>query len=210
MTQNGIHVFGEGLVSVDADTLKITLGVVTEGVELETIQAENAAAITRVIQALHDNGIKHDEIKTIDYRIDPQYRYEDSKQLFVGYRITHMLEVKTKQIKNAGKIVDSAVKNGANTVTNIQFTIENDTVFYQHALQLAAKDTLRKAYTLARPYGATAYQIPYLIEEQLSIGGPIPLTYTALKAEAQTPIEPGKLTVQARIKAYFYIINNAR
>jgi uncharacterized protein YggE len=204
--KDGIHVFGEGVISVTADTLKVHVGVVTEGDKLETIQAQNAETSSRVIQAMINLGVRREDIRTIDYRIDPQYQYEDGKQQFIGYRVTHMLEIKTKQIKEAGRIVDVAVENGANLVANIQFSVENDKHYYQHALTLAAKDALKKAESLAYAYRASIYQIPYLIEEIQQPSGPIPLSYTTFKAEAQTPIEPGKLTILAQIKAYFHIM----
>ena len=205
-TKDGIHVFGDGVVSVDADTLKINLGVSTEGAELQTIQAQNASSTTRVIQAIIELGIKREDIKTVEYRIDPQYQYEEGKQQFIGYKVTHMLEIKTKQVQEAGRIIDTAVKNGANLVTNIQFTVENDSHYYQHALTLAARDTVQKAEGLARSYGASTYLIPFLIEEIQQPIGPIPLSYNTFKAENQTPIEPGRLTIQAQIKAYFHIM----
>jgi uncharacterized protein len=206
ISKNGIHVFGEGTISVNADTLKLTLGVITDGLELQTAQVENSEAISNVIQAIIKNGIIREDFKTVDYRIEPQYRYEEGKQLFSGYRVTHMLEIKTNQIDAAGRIVDSAVRSGANSVSSIQFTIENSAVYYQHALKLASHDALQKAETLARAFGTSIIRIPYLIEEEQHTSGPIPLAYTALKAEAQTQIEPGKLTIQARIKAYFHLI----
>ena len=206
ISKNGIHVFGEGIVSVDANMVRITLGVLTEGVELQSIQTQNAQVSSQVIEALIVLGVKREDIRTVEYRIDPQYQYEEGKQQFVGYRVLHMLEIKTNQIKNAGTIVDLAVKTGANSVSNIEFTVENDEQYYQHALTLAANDAVRKADTLARSYGALVYRIPFLVEEIQPTSGPIPLSFTALKAEVQTPIEPGKLTIQARIKAYFHLL----
>lgn len=205
-SQNGIHVNGEGEASVSPDTLKIALGVINEGLELQTLQVQNAGAITNVIQTLLEIGIKREDIKTIDYRIDPQYRYEDGKQIFTGYRITHMLEITTDKINDAGRIVDSAVRSGANTVSNISFTVKDTSPYYELALMMAAQDAMRKAEVLSKSFGAAYKNIPYLIMEEVIPGGPVPLTYTALKAEAQTPIEPGKLTIQARIKAFFHLI----
>lgn len=204
--QNGLHVYGEGMVSVDADTLKISLGVITDGLELQTAQVQNAEAITNVIQSLLGIGLKRDDIKTVDYRIDPQYRYEEGKQIFIGYRVTHMLEVSTNQINGAGKIVDTAVRNGANSVANVQFTVQDSTHFYQQALSIAAVDAVRKAETLAGSFGVAFNRIPYLILEEPISAGPVPLAFTSFKAEAQTQIEPGKLTIQARIKAYFHLM----
>ncbi|WP_051120163.1 SIMPL domain-containing protein [Bacillus sp. 1NLA3E] len=200
---HGIHVFGEGVVSAEPDVLKITLGVFTDGIELQSAQTQNGIMITKVITGVIEMGIIRDDIRTVDYRIDPQYRYEDGKQVFQGYRVTHLLEITSTKISEAGKIVDASVQNGANAVQSIQFSLKNSEAFYQHALSLAGKDAVQKAETLARTFGVSFYRIPYLILEEQVTNRPVPIPFSALKSEAQTPVLPGKLAVQARIKAYF-------
>ncbi len=200
---HGIQVFGEGIVSVEPDELKIILGVITEGTELQAIQTQNGILITQVIQSLLGIDIKREDVRTTDYRIDPQYRYEDGKQIFQGYRVTHLLEITSKKINSAGIIVDTSVKNGANVVQNIHFQLKNSDAFYQHALSLAGKDAVQKAEALARTFGVSLYPIPFLILEEPISNRPIPISFASFKGVAETPILPGKLTMQARIKANF-------
>lgn len=206
LNRNGIHVFGEGEVSVSPDTLKISLGVTTEGLDLQSLQEENATRVNKIIQAIIDLGVRNEDIKTVDYRIDPQYRYEDSQQIFTGYRVTHILEITTKKINDAGKIVDTAVRSGASTVSNVQFSVMDSDRFYQQALSVATKDAIQKAETLTQSFGVSFNRNPYLISEEPLHSGPIPYAFTALKTEAPTAIEPGKLAIQARIKAYFHLV----
>ncbi len=203
--KNGIRVIGEGTMSVAPDTAKITLGTVTESTDLQTSQSQNGATISRVIQAIINLNIKQEDIKTIDYRIDPQYIYEDGKQIFKGYRVSHMLEITTTNINEVGKIVDTAVSNGANSVSNVQFSVKDDSIFYQQALILASNDALKKAAALSHAFGISFNPIPYSIIEEPFGNKPVPLRFEMMKTAAQTPIEPGKLTIEARIRASFGI-----
>lgn len=203
--KTGIRVIGEGSVSVWPDTAKITLGTVTENTDLQTVQTQNGATISRVIQGLLNLGMKPENIKTGDYRIDPQYIYEDGKQIFQGYRVSHMLEVTTTNLNDVGRIVDTAVTNGVNSVSNVNFFVKNDSIFYQEALIHASHDAVKKAATIAHAFGISFNRIPSLIVEE-SIGNkPVPLHFELMKTAAQTPIKPGKLTIQARISATFGI-----
>ncbi|MDF2903418.1 MAG: hypothetical protein K0S25_1056, partial [Bacillus sp. (in: firmicutes)] len=54
---HGIHVFGEGVVSAEPDVLKITLGVFTDGIELQSAQTQNGIMITKVIKGVIEMGI---------------------------------------------------------------------------------------------------------------------------------------------------------
>ena len=47
-----IKVIGTGRIQAAPDTAIITLGVVTEGQDLEKVQSENAEAATRVIKTI--------------------------------------------------------------------------------------------------------------------------------------------------------------
>ena len=140
----GINVIGEGTISAVPDTVTITLGTVTENTDLQTAQSQNGVTVTHIIQALLSLGITRDELKTIDYRVEPKYVYEDGKQNFQGYRVSNMMNISTKNIRDIGRIVDTAVNNGANSVTNIQFSIVDSTSLYQSALIQASKDAMKK------------------------------------------------------------------
>ena len=53
-----LTVQGEGEINVRPDQAKITLGVVTENIDVQTAQQENAAISNSVIQALKQLGIE--------------------------------------------------------------------------------------------------------------------------------------------------------
>lgn len=200
-----IEVFGEGRVAVVPDQAIITLGVMTEGQNLEAIQKENNEKIANIIRSLLDLGIPKENIKTAEFRIDTVYDYVDGRQVFRGYRITHLLQVTINQVGLTGRVVDTAVAQGANTISNIQFTLSKPTAVYNQALSLAYKDSLLKATTLATTMGVALSKVPASVQE-LSQGTVPPVPFqTDLRAKAPaTPIQPGEVEVVARVLVKYY------
>lgn len=139
-----IKVTGEGTISAAPDQAVAILGTITENRNLQLAQAENAEAVSRVIQSLTNLGIPQELLKTLRYQIEIQYQYQDGRQIFQGYKVTHMLQVIIGQIEQTGLVVDTAVEHGANTVSSIQFTLRDPEYFYNQALSTAVKDSQQK------------------------------------------------------------------
>ncbi|MCD4837485.1 MULTISPECIES: SIMPL domain-containing protein [Neobacillus] len=201
---NILKVTGEGSVYVSPDMSTITLGVISEGINLSDAQQENNEKTAKVIQALINIGIPNEDIKTADYRIEMVYDYIDGKQTLRGYRVVHILEVINHTVDRTGLIVDTAVNNGANTVSNIEFNLKNPQVYYNQALALALKDAQLKATELTIEMGVKLNRIPIWIQE-INQTPPIVPFQTSLyaKSEAVPPIQPGKRKITATIQAKF-------
>jgi uncharacterized protein len=199
---NTLHVTGEATVQVPPDQALITLGVITENIDPAVAQAQNAAAIAAIIASLSSLGIPEDHMKTSDYRIHPQYDYVDGKELFKHYKVQHMLEIKTGQIEKVGTIVDTAVKQGANSVSNVRFSLSHQEIHYNRALSLAFENARQKATALAQTARITLQLIPIKIEE---IPATQPSIYfqSSLEAKVATPIQPGELTIPAVVKVLY-------
>ncbi|MEH7225905.1 SIMPL domain-containing protein [Bacillus sp. JJ1566] len=202
--QNKLKVNGEGTVTATPTSSTITLGVITEGSTVLVAQNENNQITNKVIQSLVGLGIPNENIKTVDYRIEILYAYENSKQTLKGYRVVHMLQISDVNIQETGSVVDTAVQNGANTVTSVNFTVSNPQVYYAKALENAVEDAGAKARTIANKLGVQLQETPLYIQELSQQSPPIPFqTAMFAKSEAATPIQPGELTITARIEATF-------
>lgn len=199
-----LKVSGEGVVTTTPNSATITLGVITESSTVSEAQKENNQRTSKVIESLIGLGIPKENIKTVDFRIEIMYDYENSKQTLRGYRVIHMLQISDVDIQSVGTIVDTAVQNGANTVTNIEFTVRNPQVYYDQALQNAVQDAQHKAQIIANKLGVQLQGIPLQIKELSQQSPPVPFqTAMFAKSEAATPIQPGELTITARIEATF-------
>ncbi|MBV6714179.1 SIMPL domain-containing protein [Paenibacillus chitinolyticus] len=198
-----IEVTGDGIVSVIPDQAAIVLGAVTEGESLSPLQAENARIISAVIDSLLQLGISRDNIQTDEFRIDPQYDFQDGKQIFRGYRVTHLLKITTERVGESGTIVDTAVSKGANSVSGISFRTSQPQKYSKEALDLAVRNAREKAQTIAASLGVTLAAVPESVREISRQNEPVPFKASVLAASPATPIQPGELQVYAAVSARY-------
>lgn len=202
--ENVIKVTGEGEIAVQPDSASVNLGVITEDKELIAAQQQNSKLTTNVINSLLSLSINQTDIQTFDYRIESDYDYIEGKQVFRGYKVTHILKVKIKELSKIGTVVDQAVQNGVNYVSNVEFTSRNKDSYYQQALALALNKAIEKAKTIAGALKVTLVPVPILVIE----GGNAvqPLHYQPemlVKAVSSAQFEPGQIQVKANILAEF-------
>jgi len=189
---------GQGQVAASPNLAIIHLGVETTGFDLTTIQAENARIIEAVTQTLRAMGIS--DIKTVQYSIDKNYIFENGRQIDRGYTIRHILEIRTNQIDDVGRIVDTAVMMGANRVEFIAFDLSDRGSYYRQALNLALEDAQKKAISISRSLRIQVDLIPIRIVENSAL--PIqPLLFQ--REAAGTQILPGTLLIEASMTAEF-------
>jgi len=200
---NKLQVFGKGTVSVKPDTAEIVIGVITENVQLEIAQAENANTTQQVINSIEGIGILPKYIQTQNYSIRPNYDYINGSQIFRGYEVSNYLKVIIRDITFAGEIIDTAVKNGANIISGISFIVSDQTKYYYEALRLAIADAQNKASVMSNKLKVKLNIIPIQINEQ-DKGNITPLTVMNLKSVGGvTPIEAGENKITADIEAIF-------
>ena len=199
---NIIKVKGEGEIAVQPDTASVNLGVVTESKELISAQQQNSIVGNKVIDSLIALGIDRNQIQTFDYRIEPNYDYDQGKQIFRGYKVTHILEVKIDDLSIIGKVVDTAVQNGANYVANVQFTTRYKDSYYQQALVMAINNASSKAKTIANTLRVTLNPTPILVTEGTDVIQPFESQQVAFaKGVSSTQILPGQLLIKASVSA---------
>ena len=198
-----LKINGTATIKVEPTIAIVNLGVVTEDMNLEKAQRENAVKATAIINELLKFNISKEDISTFTYNIEPQYDYVEGKQVFRGYRVTNILSVIIKDLSKVGQIIDAAVSKGANRVDNIKFTVENSSLYYNKALSLAIINAVTKARQVQTTLKVDVFKIPYKIIEQSSTENIQEFTDGRVLA-ATTPILPGQITITARIEAFFY------
>lgn len=153
-------VSGQGKATAIPDVAQFTFSVITQGgKELTLLQKENTEKINKIIEFVKTNGVDPKDIKTQNYNIDPRYQYFDCNNRvlqtgsitpcpppeIVGYTITQTVLVKARDFSKAGDILSGAVKNGANSVSQISFTIDDITKVENEARADAIKKAKEKA-----------------------------------------------------------------
>ena len=151
----GISVSGEGRVSVTPDMALLSIGVSTKE---DTVAAANSAvqaAMDRLLSSLKNNGIVEKDIQTSQFSINPEYDYQLSEPRLTGYRVTHTLQVKIREIDQAGKVIDDSVEAAGDLVQvgSISLTVDDTSPMAGQARELAMADAKAKAEGLAQLAG---------------------------------------------------------
>jgi len=206
--RNIIRVIGEGNITVKPNRAEVTLGVTTEDKELQKAQQNSALIIEKIKNSLMALGIQEEQIRTIHYSVQPQYDFVEGKQAFRGYRVEHLLLISVENIENTGMIVDTAVHNGANTISGIAFTSTDNDYFERQALSAAVIDAFQKAEVIANTIKVQIIGPKLITENSAPISGPIPFQATAfLKSETTTPIQPGTMQFTSIVTVEFEFKN---
>ena len=198
-----ISVEGKSKFEVTPDFAELQIEVVTSSEDLTEAQRENAERMNQVISALLALNIDRNDIQTTFFNVSPRYDYVEGKQVFRGYEVTNAITVKIEEINEVGMVIDTAIKNGANRISQLEFKLENDALYYQKALQLALQNAHEKANAITSSLRLSYMPVPIEITEETS-GGPILLKSVAMtQSSFETPIEQGTITVEATLKVKY-------
>ncbi|MEI4769743.1 SIMPL domain-containing protein [Psychrobacillus sp. FJAT-51614] len=198
-----ITVRGDGEISVQPNYVQIQIEVSTEGKDVRGAQQENADIMNRVIQSLLQLNIPREDIQTAAFNVLPQYDYVEGRQIFRGYEVTNALTVKVRDTSKIGSVIDTAIQNGANRISGIQFKIENADPYYQQALRLALKNAQTKAKTIAETMKLALHPQPIEVVEERET---VPILYKSVAMANQTfstPIEQGQITINATVRVKY-------
>ena len=200
---NTIRVIGRGIISVEPDSAEVIIGVITQDELLSEAQEENSRVTNDVINSINEIGVLPKYIQTQDYNIRSVYDYIDGKQVFRAYEVSNYLKVTIKNIDIAGEVIDTAVKNGANSISGINFIVSDRAQYYSEALRLAVEDAKNKAIVISKEINVSLNDIPIEVNEQNS-GLIAPLSVATFKGVGEgVPIEAGQNKINAEIEAVF-------
>jgi hypothetical protein len=212
-SENVIHASGTGTIIGTPDRAQVTFSVQTENSDVKAAQAENAANMNKVFDALVASGLTRDSLKTTSYNIYPVY--EDSTGILTPkiktYRVTNTLTVTLHDVSKTGEVIDVAVANGVNQADSIQFMLsdEQSQLLRTEALKKAVLQARTDADTVAAAMGTGVTGVK---SADIS-GGYSPVLFqnyqndlsTAAKSVAPTPIQPGDVTVTAQVTITYTI-----
>lgn len=176
-------VSGEGEVVTIPDVAQFTFKVVTEGkTNIEDLQTQNVEKTNNAIAFVKSQGVEGKDIKTQDFRLDPRYQYYNCSVRplgegvepcpppdIVGYTIIQTVMVTVRDFKKIGAIVSGVVENGANSVSQLSFTIDDPDKAQSDARAQAIQKAKEKAEALAKAGG---FSVGRLLSIQEG-GGPI-------------------------------------
>ncbi len=205
----GIWVTGEGKVSVVPDVAILNLGVEAQATTVAEAQRQAAEAMEALMVVLDDYDIAEKDIKTQRFSIQPVKRWENNREILLGYRVSNMVTVKIRKVDDTGAIIDAVAKAGGDytRINSISFVVDDPTDYYEEAREKAMADVKAKAKQLADLAGVDLGKPIYISEGGISLPAPRIFMEAGAPAAAPTmPISPGETEIRLTVQVAYSII----
>ena len=203
----GIMVGGQGVVSAPPDVAVLTLGASARAATVSDASAQVADAMNRLLGSIKDNGVQEKDIQTVQFSVHEERDYRNGQSILVGFRATHTVRAKVREVAKAGRIIDDAVRATGDLLQlqGIAFAIDDPTALRGQAREKAMAEARAKAEQLARLAGVTLGR-PLSISEGTALPPPIPLPLRAAPENAGgQPIASGEMEVAVNVQVLYAI-----
>ncbi|MEO9320668.1 MAG: SIMPL domain-containing protein [Nitrososphaera sp.] len=223
-TKATVSTSGTATSKIKPDKFSVTLAVETNGTTAEAAEGDNANASARVISAVEALGIPQSQISTNSYTISPVYAQSQTPggqcpaispappgcqqgSSITGYIAVNALTVTldTAGAVDAGKLIDTAVHAGANSITQVTFFLsdEKQQQVRDSLIQDAISNARHSADVAAKAVGMTVSGVQSIVMSE----SPFPAYSLAPEAaaSANTQILPGQQDVTMTVEVVYYI-----
>ncbi len=201
-----LDVSATGEVSRVPDLAIISAGVQTLQPTATAAIEENAIRMERVRAALRRAGIADKDVQTSSISLNPEYRYaENQPPVLTGYRASNTVNVKFRDLKRSGAILDALVREGANQINGPSLTIDKPEEAYDEARLKAIAVGQRRAEIYARALSKRVVRILSISESGGFVPPPMPYARDSMAAQSvsKTEISPGTQDIQVTVAMSF-------
>jgi uncharacterized protein YggE len=199
---------GVGKVAVKPDLAVVRVGAETRAPKVADATADVARRMDAVLIRIKALGVAENDITTVLYSIDPvasPRRTEEDPSRIVAYHVANVAQVKIRDLAAAGRILDGALAAGANTISALQFTIDDRRPAEAEARAMAVKAAAATAQQLAAAAGVRLGEV-VSVTEGSGVRPPVERVMSAAApAMAAGPIESGQYEVVVSVEAHYRI-----
>ena len=205
-----VSVNGVGKVSVTPDTMLVDVGVEARVPALADATADASRRMTEVLARVKALGVADQDITTVAYSVDPiaaPRRTDEEASRIVAYRVVNVVRLRIRDLTAGGPVVDGAVAAGANTISALQFTVNDPVHAESEARALAVRAAATKAKEIAVAAGSRLGDLLSVTEGV----GPRPIVAQAAAVMAARPsgpgpVEAGQLEIVVNVHARYRIV----
>lgn len=149
-----ISVEATGKAYVVPDVAKVNLGVNTQAPTAEAAVEENNKKMNTIMAEIEKTGVEKKDIKTTNYYLNPKYGYTPERGEYQdGFTLDQTVEVTVRDFEKIGEVLAVATKNGANTINNLNFTVDDPDNAKTQAREEAIAKAKEKAKEIAKQSG---------------------------------------------------------
>ncbi|MDD4661686.1 MAG: SIMPL domain-containing protein [Candidatus Pacebacteria bacterium] len=153
-----ITVNASATIYVTPNEASVNIGIETTGVSMEEVSLENERKAGNIINKAQAEGVLAEDIKVIEYSIEPQYQkqttgvdlnqYPEGKVIISFYKIKEVIQIKMP-IEKVESVIASALDASATTISDLTFSVKDRDGYVEIARAEAILKAKEKAQKIA-------------------------------------------------------------
>jgi uncharacterized protein YggE len=209
-----VNVSAEARIDRAPDIAFVTAGVTEERATAKEAMAAQSSAMNGVFEALRAAGIADRDMQTSGLSLQPRYDYIETEdrtgmkrgqQKLAGYVASNQVTVRVRDLSRLGDTIDGLVSSGGNTLSGVNFAIDDDKKMRNEARAKAMKDAIAKAELYASAAGLRVARIVTITEGYEQSPQPMQMARMAMADSMMesTPVAGGEVGVTANLSVMF-------
>ena len=210
-----LKVYGEGQAQAEPDTATLSLNVTGVAKEYATAVNQLNSTTERLKSSVQASQLPITELKTSDFSIHTETKYENGQSIDIGYRASHRMSVvldHDKQVLN--DLIELMSHSQSNAEFQVLFSLKNPEVLRQQALQNAVIAAQNNAHTLASTALLQLGKVQEIVYGDMSgLNGISPRAYgggydsAPMMSVAKADIEPQDVQVRESVIMVFELLD---
>lgn len=206
----------ERKVTPDEAHVSVTVGAMN--MKLEAAKAEHDKKLRDVMAIADKAGIDKPQMKMLSSSTQPNYTWENNRQVFKGYRVSTTIDLTLKKPDILGglleKLSSAGLESGSaqewGSMINVSYTLSNPDKLRDEMLADAIKNARAKAENMAAAAGASIGNVIQINESGTPQFPPLPMMARAVAMKAmdgaaamETAPPAGEQSVTANVTVVF-------
>lgn len=210
-----INVAGDGASSAPPDLATINTGVTTMAKTAAAALSGNTKKFERVLKVLKTKGIEDKDVQTTYFDVSPQFsRRKGGRQgNIIGYLVSNEVQVKVRDLDILGEVLDALVTAGSNSISGVNFSLEDAEMATIEARELAVADAKGRAQLYAKTAGVKLGKVLTISESAIQAPqaqadnfGDSEFLSRRRPRRARAPVASGELDVQVTVYVLFELL----
>ncbi len=172
----GLTVIGTGTVEAEPELAYVTLGVDLKGDHPGNVVNEASTRMDAVLKAVQAAGVAENDIRTVGYNLWVEQRYDPQTGQPTGvikYHVVHTIRLTVRDLGKVGTLLAAAVEAGANTISEVTYSVADPEALVAQARQKALADAQKKAQEMAAALDLSLGKVVSVSESGGWVPGPV-------------------------------------
>lgn len=208
-TTGQLTVSGEGSVFAVPDMAVVSVGAMADASTAQEAMDQTSDITSAILARLADAGIEGRDIQTSDLSLNPIWNHRattDDRPRIEGYQASNRVTVRVRDLDALGGVLDALLRDGANQLGGLQFTVSDPEPLLNEARVRAVADARARAQLLADAAGVQLGGLISLSET----GTPMPrpeMMGMARASDAAVPVAEGETELRAGVTLVYEILS---